>query len=164
MLVNCGTCVCVCSYVCVCVCVSHETIECRILNAGSLEMWGGATFDVALRCLHECPLKLHMCACMCMHVMKTIKHRILHAGSLEMWGGATFDVALRYLHECPLKLHMCACMCVHVMKPSNIVTYMQARWKCGAVPPLTWPCATCTSALGIALRSCASSSQTSLSR
>jgi len=109
-----SVCVCLCSYVCVCVCVSHETIECRILNAGSLEMWGGATFDVALRCLHECPLKLHMCACMCMHVMKTIKHRILHAGSLEMWGGATFDVALRYLHECPLKLRMCACMCVHV--------------------------------------------------
>jgi pyruvate carboxylase len=24
-------------------------------NAGSLEMWGGATFDVALRFLHECP-------------------------------------------------------------------------------------------------------------
>jgi pyruvate carboxylase len=23
--------------------------------AGSLEMWGGATFDVALRFLHECP-------------------------------------------------------------------------------------------------------------
>lgn len=28
----------------------------RILaRAGSLEMWGGATFDVALRFLHECP-------------------------------------------------------------------------------------------------------------
>jgi len=26
-------------------------------NAGSLEMWGGATFDVALRFLHECPWK-----------------------------------------------------------------------------------------------------------
>jgi pyruvate carboxylase len=24
-------------------------------GAGSLEMWGGATFDVALRFLHECP-------------------------------------------------------------------------------------------------------------
>jgi len=24
-------------------------------QAGSLEMWGGATFDVALRFLHECP-------------------------------------------------------------------------------------------------------------
>ena len=23
--------------------------------AGSLEMWGGATFDVAMRFLHECP-------------------------------------------------------------------------------------------------------------
>ncbi|PSC70059.1 pyruvate carboxylase [Micractinium conductrix] len=26
-----------------------------LANAGSLEMWGGATFDVALRFLHECP-------------------------------------------------------------------------------------------------------------
>ena len=26
-------------------------------NAGSLELWGGATFDVALRFLHECPWK-----------------------------------------------------------------------------------------------------------
>lgn len=26
-------------------------------NAGSLEMWGGATYDVALRFLHECPWK-----------------------------------------------------------------------------------------------------------
>ena len=26
-------------------------------NAGSLEMWGGATFDVSLRFLHECPWK-----------------------------------------------------------------------------------------------------------
>ena len=24
-------------------------------KAGSLEVWGGATFDVALRFLHECP-------------------------------------------------------------------------------------------------------------
>jgi pyruvate carboxylase len=24
-------------------------------NAGSIEMWGGATFDVAMRFLHECP-------------------------------------------------------------------------------------------------------------
>jgi pyruvate carboxylase len=28
-----------------------------LANAGSLEMWGGATFDVALRFLHECPWK-----------------------------------------------------------------------------------------------------------
>jgi pyruvate carboxylase len=26
-----------------------------LAGAGSLEMWGGATFDVALRFLHECP-------------------------------------------------------------------------------------------------------------
>ena len=26
-----------------------------LANAGSLEMWGGATFDVAMRFLHECP-------------------------------------------------------------------------------------------------------------
>ena len=26
-----------------------------LANAGSLEMWGGATFDVSLRFLHECP-------------------------------------------------------------------------------------------------------------
>lgn len=28
-----------------------------LAQAGSLEMWGGATFDVALRFLHECPWK-----------------------------------------------------------------------------------------------------------
>lgn len=28
-----------------------------LANAGSLEMWGGATFDVSLRFLHECPWK-----------------------------------------------------------------------------------------------------------
>ncbi len=26
-----------------------------LAGAGSLEMWGGATFDVSLRFLHECP-------------------------------------------------------------------------------------------------------------
>ena len=37
------------------VCARHETIKHCNLHAGSLEMWGGATFDVALRYLHECP-------------------------------------------------------------------------------------------------------------
>lgn len=37
----------------------------RSLFTGSLEMWGGATFDVALRFLHECP----WCVCLfvCVH-------------------------------------------------------------------------------------------------
>ena len=40
---------------------THDMLKCadataRILcRAGSLEMWGGATFDVAMRFLHECP-------------------------------------------------------------------------------------------------------------
>lgn len=41
----------------------HRLVSCQaapatahiLANAGSLEMWGGATFDVALRFLHECP-------------------------------------------------------------------------------------------------------------